>query len=198
MNFNNRVKGTITQSLIKVLFKDAGYNIAPLGIEEMIREVQSIPPLVYGAMELSQTLRTLPDFLVALPEYEKTYLVEVKYRARWNESTKQRLKSCLTNQVQQWQPIYLVLFLGERARPNDTPASYLGVLRLEYQDGTLGFREIGTESESFRPWEELDWDCFKRLHDVFTEITTRYEENTITKAVGLVKSMKSILINKKD
>jgi|GEM_PF-3656068 hypothetical protein len=198
MDFNNRVKATITEGLVKALFKDAGYSIAPLGIEETIREIQTLKPLEYNAKGLSQTLRSLPDFFVALPNFEKNYLVEVKYRARWNASTKQLLKEDILSQVRQWHPLYLVLFLGEKARPNDTPASYLGVLRLEYKDGILGFREMETDSESFRPWEELDWDCFKRLHDVFTQINTRYEANTITKAVALVKSMKSILIDKKE
>jgi hypothetical protein len=195
MNFNSRVKGTITQSLIKVLLKDAGYNIAPLGIEEIIKELQMLPPLQYKALNLSQTLRSLPDFFVSLPNFEKTYLVEVKYRARWNESTKAVLKSALTNQVQQWQPVYLILFLGEKARTNDTPASYLGVVRLECHEGELGFIEEGPEGELFHPWEDLQWDCFRRLHDIFTEVHTRYEDSTITKAVALVKSMKSVLID---
>ncbi|MNT11046.1 hypothetical protein D3C72_1459070 [compost metagenome] len=182
--------------MIKVLFKDAGYNIAPLGIEELIKEVQMIPPLVYRTLNLSQTLRSLPDFFVSLPNFEKSYLVEVKYRARWNETTKANLKNALEGQVQQWQPVYLVLFLGERARTTDTPASYLGVVRLEHNNGTLGFIEMDTETESFRPWSDLQWDNFKRLHDVFTEVHTRYEDSTITKAVALVKSMKSILIDK--
>ena len=198
MNFNNQVKATVTQSLIKILFKDAGYIIVPLGIEEMIREVQTIPPFIYNTMGLSQTLRSLPDFLVALPDYEKAFLVEVKYRARWNTSVKQRLENALIGQVQLWQPVYLILFLGERAGENDSTDGYLGVVRLEYINGILGFREVGADAGAFKPWSDLQWSNFKRLHDVFTKIETQYEDSTITKAVALVKSMKSILIDRKD
>ena len=44
MQYINRLKGAVTQTLLKSLLEDAGYRIVPLGIEEVIREVKVLTP----------------------------------------------------------------------------------------------------------------------------------------------------------
>lgn len=80
MDYKNRLKGAITQVLLKSLLEDAGYRIVPLGIEEVLRELSSLEQEHYKQLNLPPALRKLPDFFVADMEFKKTYLVEVKYR----------------------------------------------------------------------------------------------------------------------
>lgn len=204
MNFNNRIKGSVTQGIIEVLLKDAGYNIVPLGIEEIIRELQLLTPIQYTSLNLSNTLRSLPDFFVSEPDFAKTYLVEVKYRSKWSNRTKDSLKETIEEQVKQWQPVFLILFLGEKARDSETPASYLGVLKLAHKDNELGAMVtrvnhgggLGeyTTTEVFKPWDQIDWNDFKRFHDVFLRVSDSFEASTISKSVDLVKGLKEILV----
>src|SRR5688572_19535038 len=112
MDFKNRLKGTVTQTLLKALLEDAGYRVVPLGIEDVIREVTGLPIANYEALNLSFTLRKLPDFFVADRTFGKHWLVEVKYRKQWDKQTRESLGKEMLKQVAQWQPILLVVFLG--------------------------------------------------------------------------------------
>ena len=110
MEFRNRLKGNVAQTLFETLLGDVNYRIVPLGIEEIIREVRNLDSKAYINLGLSQTLRKLPDFFVALPDFQKTYLVEVKYRKNWSDSVRDRLGKEIREQVNQWQPLTLVVF----------------------------------------------------------------------------------------
>jgi len=137
MDFKNRVKGSVTQTLFKALLEDAGYQLVPLGIEEVIREVKALPISQYMDLGLPPVLGRMPDFFIADKSFKETWLVEVKYRKQWNDNTRASLGREIEEQVKIWQPISLVLFLGERARETDTPASSIGVLRLIHAEGEL-------------------------------------------------------------
>ncbi len=64
MDFTSKLKGQITQSLIECLLVDAGLQVMPLGIEQIVREVKSLSQDRYLAAGISPTLRSLPDFLL--------------------------------------------------------------------------------------------------------------------------------------
>lgn len=201
MNFDNRLKGSTTQNLLETLLKDAGYNVVPLGIEEVIREAQGLSAEEYSNLNLSPTLRKLPDFFVASKEFKSNFLVEVKYRKSWNLSIRSELEKMLLDQVKQWEPVYLVLFLGEKAGEKETPMNYLGVCKLVIKDSKLCIAiKINTgdlfESryeDKFVPWSECKWSHFNRFQDVFIDTNGGFKDSTITKAIELVKSLNLIL-----
>jgi hypothetical protein len=199
MSFDSRLKGKITQGLFQTLLEDVKYRIVPLGIEEVIREVQAIEPAEYGKLELSTTLRRLPDFFIALPDLSKSWLVEVKYRKGWNDWTRDQLGEQIFEQVKQWAPLYVVVFVGEAARATNTPASNLGVFKAVVQDGQLGIiRKIlngdppsdprrGTEK--FVPWKDVTWSHILRFQDVFSDVSERWEDQTLIKAIKVMKGL---------
>jgi hypothetical protein len=193
MSFNSRIKGKITQSLVATLLEDAGYHIATLGIEEIVREVKNLSTEQYVALNLPKALRNLPDFFISCPDFKDSWLVEVKFRKRWNEETKKYLLDNIESQVKIWQPLLLVVFLGERARETETPASYLGALRLIERDNEIGaqyFVEVdGMTEEHFVPWDEITWSTFFRLQDVFTHVGKSWEQATLVKALAVLKQL---------
>ena len=198
MDFKNRLKGSITQTLLKALLEDAGYQLVPLGIEEVVREVKSLSSSEYGSLDLPSVLKKMPDFFVASKNFEKTWLVEVKYRKRWNADTRNALKFEILEQVKSWQPIHMVIFLGERARGTVTPASSLGVLRLIHVDGQLSCswfsRNLFTDAiEEYRtPWYEIEWGNSHRFQDVFRDVTEGWEASTLIKALSLLESLRKL------
>jgi hypothetical protein len=198
VDFRNRLKGNLAQSLFETLLEDVKYRIVPLGIEEVIREVITLDQRQYSELGLSNTLRRLPDFFVAKPEFDKTMLVEIKYRRNWTESVRDSLGKELLEQVRQWEPLYLVMFLGEKARDSETPASYLGVCRLVMRNNVMHVSwevpdDISGETVThYRPWAEITWASFSRFQDVFDGIAERIEDGTLTKVVEVVKSLNSV------
>lgn len=199
MSFDTRLKGKITQGLFQTLLEDVKYRIVPLGIEEVIREVQAVEAAEYSKLELSTTLRRLPDFFIALPDLSKSWLVEVKYRKSWNDWTRDQLGDQLREQVRQWMPLYLVVFIGEAARPNETPASNLGVFKAVIQDNQLGIIRRGPNGnssseetrdiEKFIPWKEVTWNHILRFQDVFSDVSERWEDQTLIKAIKVMKGL---------
>ena len=80
MQFANRIKGSVTQTLLRALLEDGGYRIVPFGIEEVWRDLALLNEAEYEGLKLPRTLRQLPDFFVANQSFDLTWLVEVKYR----------------------------------------------------------------------------------------------------------------------
>lgn len=198
MDFKNRLKGSVTQTLLKALLEDAGYQIVPLGIEEVIREVKTLSGSEYTKLGLPDVLRKMPDFFIADKNFTETWLIEVKYRKQWNEGTRTALKHEIEPQVKIWQPVYLVLFLGEPARETDTPASSIGVLRLIHIDEQLACswfkKSILTDEvkESITLWDSIEWGTFHRFQDVFREVGAQWENSTLIKALSILKSLKDL------
>jgi hypothetical protein len=113
MNYKNRLKGAVTQVLMKSLLVDAGYHVVPLGIEEVIREVNFLDGKNYLELHLPTPLRKMPDFFVVDKNYRKHYLVEVKYRRAWNANTFKTLYKELLEQVRCWGTIFLLAVSGD-------------------------------------------------------------------------------------
>lgn len=205
ISFGNRLKGKITQSLLETLLEDVNFRIVPLGIEEIVREVKYLNMEEYQGLNLPTALRKLPDFFVSLTDFSKSFLIEVKFRKAWSNLTKRQLGDQLREQVQTWHPIYLVVFLGEPARQNETPASFLGVAKLVYQNGEVyvesgsfeGNRdESGIDNFQWVPrytkWQDITWNTFSRFQDVFDGVADRWQEGTITSAIEMIRSLNEL------
>jgi hypothetical protein len=199
MDFKNRLKGTVTQTLIKALLEDAGYKVVPLGVEEVIREVATLSQDEYFALGLPQTLRKMPDFFVTDPSHTNSWLIEVKYRKSWDKQTRDRLGQQIKEQIKHWQPVYLMVFLGRSTRDgNELPSYSMRVVKTVYRDGRLLFLKHqspfsldGREQDEcvLAPWSELEWNNFSRIQDTFRLVANQWEEQTIMKAMQILRSL---------
>lgn len=201
MDFKNRIKGSITQTLVKALLQDAGYHIISLGVEEVIREVAALPLSEYKQLELPHVLRKMPDFFVSDQYVERAWLVEVKYRKEWNDRTRTKLGKDIYEQVKSWSPLFLIIFLGTSTKPNnENPANSIGVIKLEYDNGKIVHkwekRKPLTKNEVpeivTTDWDDISWGNFSRFQDIFLDVSTRWESQTILQAFNILKSLKAI------
>jgi hypothetical protein len=188
MDYINRLKGAVTQVLLKSLLEDAGYRIVPLGIESVLREVATLPKADYVNLGLPIQLRKLPDFFVASHEIDKTWLVEVKYRKRWNDRVQESLEAEMKEQVQNWHPLFLMLFVGHSVEsPNSLPTYHMRIAKLLWNDqqGILTQRADGKTCS----WKNSQWKHFLRVQDVFDECAKK--ENGRNKPSRKPKSLPS-------
>lgn len=170
MKFQNRLKGSVTQALIKALLTDAGLSVVPLGIEEVVRDVADLDEAQYRSLQLPTQLRTLPDFFVANAERTSTWLVEVKFRRTWNDESRDELLETLREQARHWSPLYLVLLWGETPSNFQTyPSSWLKAGKLVWRDGDL-YLESNDRAKLF---SACDWTDFSKIQEVFPQLNSR-------------------------
>ncbi len=191
MDFRNRLKGSVTQTLVKALLEDAGYRTIPLGVEEVIREVSVLPRPDYLDLELPNVLRKMPDFFVADQDISNAWLVEVKYRKEWNDEARRNLGKQIREQVKVWKPLFLTVFLGNSFRPgNDSPVHSIGVMKLTYE--RRGIVCIMGEEETRKDWSEVTWSDFSRFQDVFRDVTSEWKNQTIMQALRILRSLRGV------
>lgn len=111
--FGDAVKAQITQTVLSTLLERGGYRVIRLGIEELFGEVKSRELEQYRALHLPLPLRYLPDLLVASLEASQTFLVEVKFRRRFDERSAHALCAQLERQRRYWPESYAVLMISE-------------------------------------------------------------------------------------
>lgn len=170
MDYNNRLKGTITQTLLRTLLEGAGYRVVPFGIESVIREVQVLSQQEYGNLRPPLALRTMPDFFITNKEMNEAWLVEVKYRRRWDERTRNELGETLKLQVKVWGPIYLMVCLAEPATKNkETPSSRMRLAQLKESEDVLVSESPAQDGQKVF-WKDISWENFHRIQDVFRGI----------------------------
>lgn len=180
MEFNNRVKGAVTQTLLKSLLEDAGYAVIPMGIEESVREIKLLGKTEYQQFQFPGTQRVTPDFLVLDWGKKQNWLIEVKYRKKWNDNTRDTLITPLEKQVRGWGDISLVLFLGEPAEvQNNHKPDFLhvGVANLSILNdelvvdrGTSWVEDEKITFPRFVRWSESRWKDFTWLHKAFERL----------------------------
>lgn len=167
MEFSNRLKGAVTQSLVRSLLTDAGITVVPLGVEESLREVSDLPLDQYLALNLPVPLRTLPDFFALNRERDQSWLIEVKFRARWDGEVRRLLGEGLLAQVRTWSPLYLILFFGNTpSQYPASPSSWVRAARLEIVGDAL----CVVRSGEVYPWDNLNWLDLPRIQDVFPRL----------------------------
>lgn len=180
MRFANRLKGGVTQTLLRTLLQDGGYRIVPLGIEEVVREISVLPIEAYQALSLPAILRSMPDFFVAQEDMQRTWLVEVKYRKQWNDEVRKALGSQIESQVQTWGPLYLMVFLGSPGKPaKNLPSAWFGMLRVQWVAGELVL--LGKDGNQYAKWNEATWKHFNRIQDFFPALSAKpqFEQQTL-------------------
>jgi hypothetical protein len=111
--FTNTLKGVVTQSILKALFERGGYRVTRLEIEELFSEVKHIDLQQYQSLNLPLQLRYMPDLLVAEIDMSHAFLVEVKFRKRFDENSAQSLFEELERQRKFWEQSYAVIMIAE-------------------------------------------------------------------------------------
>jgi len=189
MKYTNRLKGSVTQSLVKSLLTDAGITVVPLGIEEVIREVSALSLEKYLTLDLPSSLRELPDFFAVNSERTQSWLIEVKFRKTWNDVVRRELGEKLIKQVMSWSPIYLVLFFGETPSIHypDTPASWVRAGRLTIENDDLHIQC----SHNLKRWSDIVWNDLVRIQDVFPELNApeRWDAEVISSTLKISKGL---------
>jgi hypothetical protein len=113
IEFGNLVKAQVSQTLLSALLEHRGYRVSRLGIEELFGEVKFIDLPKYLSLNLPPQLRSLPDLLVAAVDMSKAFLVEVKFRTRFDDIVAADLKAELDHQREHWPSSYAVVMIAE-------------------------------------------------------------------------------------
>jgi hypothetical protein len=113
LEFTNVIKGLVTQTLLTALLERGGYRVTRLGIEELFGEVKHIDLPQYLSLNLPLQLRYLPDLLVAELDMTHVFLVEVKFRRRFDQDAAIALHAELTQQREHWPESYAVIIVAE-------------------------------------------------------------------------------------
>lgn len=145
------LKGSIAQTVAQSLFEKAGYRVAHLGIEELLREVKLLDEKQYRALALPENLRALPDFLVTDKTLSQAFLVEVKFRKNV-DSLDGPFWRRIERQQRIWPGMYVVVLLGKSPRPKGKfLQDYVRII-----SPTMGVRRIIDASQSsLQRWEQL-------------------------------------------
>jgi hypothetical protein len=168
MNFSSVVKGQITQTLLATLCERAGYRVTRLGVEELVTEVKFATHEKYRALALPHPLRSLPDFLIAEPQMEAAFMVEVKFRSRLTRATIADLHAQLAAQREHWPESYAVVMLGcpPDSGANPFHQTYIRVVR---PDDLAKLRVPGGT------WVGEIWRSLPHLPDVFSRMRGSFE-----------------------
>src|SRR5262249_14386767 len=112
LNFFDVAKAQVTQSLTAALLEAAGYRVSRFGIEEVFNAIKHLDTEQYRALSLPHQLRLLPDLLIAEPDLSAAALLEVKFRARFDEQTGRGLHERLSKQLELWPGTLVALYVG--------------------------------------------------------------------------------------
>ena len=176
--------------LVRSLLEDAGYRVIPFGVEDLLRELAILDVEKYRQLDLPIALKTHPDFFIADKELKQTWLLEVKYRQRWSDETRRKLAEKIIPQVDSWNPLYVMILLGESAYPKRQPEAchFIRVARLGMLDGQLSV--IYPDQSLRKPWNSVGWGDLFRLQDVFPNLLYGASSGSILKAKKLVQCFK--------
>lgn len=90
MDFLNTLKGSLAQSVVHCLLRQAGYPVVCTSIESLIPSLTLLDWTSYDNLRIGPEVRLLPDLLL-LPRDSSARLVEVKYRSKLDRETLRRL-----------------------------------------------------------------------------------------------------------
>ena len=100
------IKGKIAEIIFDQMFREAGeYTIIPFGYESIVPELSQCNKFS-KAQKVIDNIRHSPDFVLISQSKESVYLVEVKYRSKFN---KENIKNLANEQDKRWHPSWIFL-----------------------------------------------------------------------------------------
>ena len=163
LQLTNVVKAQVSQAILSALLERGGYRVTRLGIEELFAEIKYLDLPDYMALNLPLELRYLPDLLVADLEMKNAYLVEVKFRRRFDEGSANLLCKELSKQREHWPTSYAVIMIAEPFLPEGRfHQDYIRVVPPKQTH-----RLVNTELSPEKTWESLPqiYHVFRGLDD---------------------------------
>jgi hypothetical protein len=160
------LSGHLVATVIDVLLVDAGYQVIPLGIERVVRELRNADAERFRAIAPLR-LRSMPDFFVIDPDNPQGWLTEVKFR-RYLHSN---LVDDIRNAQEHWAPFHLVLAVAEPPDEWTGTVRHLRAFRIE-PDARLSRGFFTSRGE--------------RIQDVFTRLTPKWPDATIQQAQDVI------------
>ena len=193
-SYPNMLKGNITQTILKTLLEDVGYTVVPFGIEEVFREIKDMP--FEQKHYIPTTLWKMPDFIVLDKEQKEVFMVEVKYRQCFDSKTFKDLETSLKQQLEFWNPIYLMLFSGDISGIKVKAASeVVRIARVDLIDGEPFIhyrRSLEKNPVDHCPWSKVDFSKLTFVQEVFTNLKEKTADKTILKMTPLIETLKFI------
>ena len=188
-SYTNMLKGNITQAILKTLLEDSEYSVVPFGIEEVFREIKEMND--EDKVNIPTVLWKMPDFIILNKCRNDFRMVEVKYRKQFNIQTKKSLKKELAKQLKSWNPLFLILFLGNVSEPHK-PSKIIRATKL-----TLDEKEnilVSTNKNDNKPIEAVRFWELPRVQDIFTNLSEqkKYDGKTISQIIPLIEAFKSL------
>jgi hypothetical protein len=151
LEFTNVIKGVVTQTLLTALFERGGYRVTRLGIEELFVDIKHIDLRKYMGLNLPLPLRYLPDLLVAEFDMTNAFLVEVKFRRKFDQNSAESIYDDLKKQREHWPQSYTVIMISEAFVPETVfHQDYIRVVKPNEQ-GIL----IDSHLSLAQRWEKL-------------------------------------------
>ena len=191
MEFESKLKGNLTEAVASTLFENAGYRVVPLGIEKVVREVSTLDQKSYSKLELSQTLRLMPDLLITEVDMNKAWLVEVKYRRKFEDFKNcEKLKKHLLEQAKRWGDFWILLFVGEGGCTG-YGGDHCGILNVGIKSDELIFYKKDKNGE-YSSWSDLHWYALARIQDEFDKIPKAKHGTPIEKVVRVIRSFSQL------
>lgn len=197
MNFDNRIKGAVTQTLLKSLLEDAGYAVIPMGIEESVREIKLLGKTEYQQFNFAGTQRSTPDFLVLDWDKKQNWLIEVKYRRKWDDEVRDALTEVLEKQVGRWGEIFVVFFIGEAvevSNKRNPDFLHVGVANLVMHNGELivdhgisYIENMAITFPQFVKWSECGWKDFTFLYKAFNRLIKK--DDRVLKCIKIAQCL---------
>jgi hypothetical protein len=98
------IKGKIAEIIFDQMFREAGeYTIIPFGYENIVPQLSQCKK-VSKAQKVIDNIRHSPDFVLISKNKESVFLVEVKFRSRFD---KEEIRRLAEEQKQRWHPSWI-------------------------------------------------------------------------------------------
>ena len=98
------IKGKIAEIIFDQMFREAGeHTTIPFGYESIVPELSQCNKSS-KAQRVIDNIRHSPDFVLISRSKESVYLVEVKYRSKFN---KENMKNLANKQKSRWHPSWI-------------------------------------------------------------------------------------------
>lgn len=211
MDFSAKLKGNLTENICATILENAGYRVTNFGIEKTLKEVSFLEQEKYFALGLPDTLRLMPDLIVAEFDMSAVWLLEVKYRQNFDS-----FKNCaslyekLQRQAKAWGDFWVLIFLNEPATeteerkvqremiaPPDSspifyPGDFCGVLKIGLsKSNELKFYAKNKAKQV--EWKYLNWSNVSRIGAVFKRLEAKaYKNSPIEKSIRIIRELNKL------
>jgi len=175
-NFDDLVKGHVTQTLLSTMLAGVGYTVHRLGVEEIVPELRG-PNNPKVREHLPERLRFIPDLLVIDPETGDVYLVEVKFRVSTSEDVFLLVLREIEDRRRYWPEAQTILLRAEPRVSRGYHQDHIRVITPE-----LKVSELKRSISSPPGW----WEGLPQLQDVFRRIFDRFDNQQIADSITQV------------